>query len=118
MSQHDESVRLRHMLDYAHTARRLISQRARLDLDHDEALRLTLTRAIEVIGEAAGKVSLAYQQQHPDIPWRNIISTRHRLIHGYDRVDLDQLWHIVQKDLPLLITQLETLLVGKDNRAL
>ena len=88
MTRRDPRLRLRHKLDYAHTARRLAEGREPADLREDEALRLALIRAVEVIGEAAGGVPDAIQQDHPDIPWRQILGTRHRLIHGYDEVDL------------------------------
>jgi uncharacterized protein with HEPN domain len=73
-------------------------------------LELALTRLLEIIGEAANRVSEDMQQQHPEIPWRQIVGLRHRLIHGYDAVDLDILWDIVRYDLPPLIAALEEIL--------
>ena len=108
MTQHDDKVRLRHMLDYSRKATAMIQGRTREDLDTDEMLSLALTRAVEIIGEAAARVSPAIQQNHPLIPWPQIVGLRNRLIHGYDAVDLDILWNIVQSDLPPLIEQLET----------
>lgn len=110
MAQHDDTVALRHMLEYSRTARRIASGRERRELDSDEMLRLALTRAVEVIGEAAFRVSSATRDRHPHIPWRQIISARNRLIHGYDTVNLDILWDIVSLDLPPLIAQLEDIL--------
>jgi uncharacterized protein with HEPN domain len=52
-------------------------------------------RSLEVIGEAAGKVSPAFRAAQPDIPWREIIGMRHRLIHGYDEARLDVVWRAV-----------------------
>ncbi len=106
MTQHDNTVRLRHMRDYACKALAMIQERARDDLNTDEMLSLALTRAIEIIGEAAARVTPAYQTNHPLIPWPQIIGLRNRLIHGYDAVDLDILWNIIQNDLPPLIEQL------------
>jgi uncharacterized protein with HEPN domain len=71
-------------------------------------LSLALTRAVEIIGEASARVSPAIQLKHASIPWSQIIGLRNRLVHGYDAVDLDILWNIVQTDLPPLIEQLET----------
>jgi uncharacterized protein with HEPN domain len=110
MSRHDDTVALRHMLDYARTAQRMVAGRSRQDLDTDEMLRLALIRAVEVIGEAAGRVSAAGHKAHPAIPWPQILGARHRLIHGYDTVNLDILWDIVTLDLPPLIAQLQTIL--------
>lgn len=109
MPRHDDTVALRHMLEYAQTARRLAAGRTRRDLDADEMLLLALTRAIEVVGEAAGRVSDGGRKAHPSIPWPQITAARNRLIHGYDTVDLDVLWDIVSLDLPPLIEQLKAL---------
>jgi uncharacterized protein with HEPN domain len=110
MTRHDDTVALRHMLDYAQTARRLTAGRKRDDLDADEMLHLALARAVEVIGEAATRVSDATRQANPNIPWSQITGTRNRLIHGYDRVNFDILWRIVNDELPPLIAQLEVIL--------
>jgi uncharacterized protein with HEPN domain len=83
-------------------------ERAELDTNH--MLELALTRLLEIVGEAANRVSEDTQKQHPEIPWRQIVGLRHRLIHGYDAVDLDILWDIVQYDLPPLIASLEEIL--------
>jgi len=114
MTQHDDTVALRHMLDYAHTARRLADNRTRADLDADEMLQLALTRAVEVIGEAARRVSEERRIMHPQIPWREITGTRDRLIHGYDVVNLDILWRIVHEELPPLIAELEQIVQAED----
>ena len=98
------------MLDYAQTARRLAAGRTRQDLDAEEMLHLALTRAVEVIGEAATRVSDATRKSQPDIPWSQITGTRNRLIHAYDRVNFDILWRIVDDELPPLIAQLEAIL--------
>ncbi len=67
-------------------------------------------RLIEVVGEAANKVSGDVRERNPDIPWREIIAMRNRIIHGYDAVDFDILWAVIRQDLPDLIPRLERLL--------
>jgi len=67
-------------------------------------------RSLEIIGEAAGKISPEFRAAHPEIPWREIIGTRHRLIHGYGEVRLDIVWAVVQDDLPPLIATLRPLI--------
>ena len=76
----------------------------------DRKLELALTRLVEIIGEAAGRVSAQTREQYPDIPWIEMIGLRNRLIHGYDAVDLDILWDILKEDLPSLIQRLKVLL--------
>jgi uncharacterized protein with HEPN domain len=70
-------------------------------------------RSLEVLGEAAGKVSAATQAGHPDIPWREITAMRHRLIHGYGEVRLDLVWMVVRDRLGPLITKLVGLVPGE-----
>lgn len=67
-------------------------------------------RSIEVIGEAAGKISPQFRAAHPEIPWREITGMRHRLIHGYAEVRLDIVWAVVHGSLPLLLDKLAPLL--------
>ncbi len=69
-------------------------------------------RSLEVIGEAAGKISLATQAAHPEIPWREITGMRHRLIHGYAEVRVDLVWTVTQERLGNLIAALEPLIPG------
>jgi len=66
-------------------------------------------RRIEIIGEAAGRISKEDQDRYSNIPWPEIVGLRNRLIHGYDEVDFDILWQIVTTDLPPLIKNLEKL---------
>lgn len=67
-------------------------------------------RSLEVIGEAAGKVSEETRAAHPEIPWRDITHMRHRLIHGYGDVRLDIVWMVLRDHLSPLIAQLATLI--------
>jgi len=65
---------------------------------------------MEIIGEAAKRVSEPTRERHSQVPWRLVIGMRNRVIHGYDEVDLDVLWDAIQLDLPPLIEQLEGIL--------
>lgn len=107
MRQPDDVARLRHMLDAALKAVQFVRGRNRGDLDADEQLTLSLTRLLEIIGEAAGKVSEQGCKFYPEIPWPQVVGMRNRLIHAYFEVDLDEIWRTVQEDLPLLIAQLQ-----------
>jgi uncharacterized protein with HEPN domain len=67
-------------------------------------------RLLEVIGEAARGVSPAFRNSHPDLPWKNMVGMRDRLIHGYYDINLDVVWKTVTEDLPPLISQLEEII--------
>ena len=105
----NDAIRLRHMLDAARVAMRLAQGRTRRNLDEDEGMVLALTKAIEMIGEAARHVSELVQQEASSIPWAQIIAMRHRLVHVYFDINRDVLWRTVQDDLPALVAQLEPL---------
>ena len=66
-------------------------------------------RNIELIGEAATHVPPDVRERHGEIPWRLIIATRNRLIHGYLGIDNDTLWSIIRDELPDLLSALEAL---------
>jgi uncharacterized protein with HEPN domain len=110
MSRHEDEIRLRHMLDHAVEAVKMARGRTRSDLDLDRQLNLALVRLLEIVGEAAAKVSPATREQCPHIPWQDIVGLRNRLIHGYDEIDFDILWDIVNHDLPPLVGSLQQLL--------
>ena len=110
MTRHDDSTRIRHMLDHATEAVEMADARTRAELDSDRQLNLALVRLLEIVGEAAGRVSAETRNQTTHIPWPEIVGLRNRLIHGYDEVDFDILWNIVREDLPPLIAALHEML--------
>ena len=105
--QKDDLVYAGHMLDMARKALRLVRGTSRSDYEENEALSLALTHILQVIGEAARKVSPQFQERHPDIPWAAIVGLRHRVAHDYLHVDLDLVWDVVQQDLEPLVAMLE-----------
>jgi uncharacterized protein with HEPN domain len=113
MSRRDPTVALRQILSHSREAVALSQGRSRADLDNDRMLNLALTRLLEIIGEAANRVPEQVQTQYPHLPWLQMIGLRNRLIHGYDQVDFDILWNIIQQDLPRLISELEKILPGE-----
>ncbi|BCM24072.1 HepT-like ribonuclease domain-containing protein [Methyloradius palustris] len=64
-------------------------------------------RNLELIGEAATRIPQEVREQYADIPWRLVIATRNKLIHGYLGIDNDTLWSIIQSDIPELLSQLQ-----------
>jgi uncharacterized protein with HEPN domain len=110
MTHHDPTVPMRHMLDHAKEAVALLAGKEKAELSRNRILELALVRLIEIVGEAANRLPIEAQSRYPSIPWREIISMRNRLIHGYDAIDLDILWNTVHTDLPQLIEKLERIL--------
>jgi uncharacterized protein with HEPN domain len=101
------------LLDMALAAEDALSFIARLDERAFLASNLhqsAVIRKLEVIGEAAGRVSKSFCAAHPEIPWRQMTGLRHRLIHGYGDVRLDIVWRVVRETLPGLIAILHPLI--------
>lgn len=95
------------MLDAARLAAGFAAEHRRADLDTDPLATHGLVRLIEIIGEAASRVTASGREELPEIPWVGIIGMRNRLVHGYYDVDLDIVWNTLLVDLPPLIVQLE-----------
>lgn len=70
----------------------------------------SVIRRLEIIGEAAGRVSAETQNKYPDIPWREMKDMRNLLIHEYGDVDIDEVWRTVKIDLPPLILSMEQIM--------
>lgn len=103
-------VRVRHMLDAAKEAIQFFAGKSETDLALDRMLTLSLIKEIEIIGEAANKISEAFKEKNPKVPWDVLIGIRHRMIHAYFDVDLQILWNTVTRDLPPLCETLEKIL--------
>jgi uncharacterized protein with HEPN domain len=119
MDERDE-VRLRDMLDEARRARRFVQGRTRADLDAgDQILGFAVVRALEIIGEAANKVSQETRSTLPQVRWGDIVGMRNRVIHNDANVDYNIVWDVIVYDLPVLIAALETLFPDqeKEDRA-
>jgi len=106
----DDWIYVSHMLDMSRKEVDTVTGKTRDGYNDDEILRMALTHFIQVIGEAAKKVSAEFQATHPQIPWREIVGTRHRIVHGYLNIDEDLVWEIVTHDLPALIRGLEKII--------
>ncbi|MCX6669693.1 MAG: DUF86 domain-containing protein [Methanothrix sp.] len=107
MSRRDSEIPLHQMLDHAREAIILSKGESLEDLADDRVLGLAIVRLMEIVGEAANRVPKEERSKHPEIPWTQIISLRNRLIHGYDAIDYEILWHILNHDLPELVISLE-----------
>ena len=105
-----EVIYLRHMIDAAEKAIAFTQGQELADLESDDMLALAVVRLLEILGEAGRNVSDDIKEAHPEIPWRSIVGTRNRLIHGYFEIDLDIVWAIVEQDLPDLVPRLERII--------
>ena len=100
------------LLDMLKAARKVVEYATGLDessfiansRDQDAILR-----QLTIVGEAAKRVSEEFRTRHPDIPWRRVAGFRDVVVHDYFKVDLQEVWRIVQGDVPPLIDMIEPL---------
>lgn len=106
-----------YLLDMLNAARKIQTFLQGMSEDEfrkSELHQQAVMRLIQIIGEAARKISDACKQAHPEIAWVQISGMRNYLIHEYFRINLDTVWQVVHNHIPALIAQLEPL-VPPDN---
>jgi uncharacterized protein with HEPN domain len=105
----DDRVYLWDMLTAARAVVDFTRGRTLTEYGADLLLRSAVERQIEIIGEAARRVSSEFQEAHPEIPWRPIQAQRHVLAHDYGEIKHDRIWRVAETHVPELITLLEPL---------
>jgi uncharacterized protein with HEPN domain len=103
--------------DMLQAAREVVEMTAGVSLEDflkNRVLVRATERCIEIIGEAARRVSAAFQQTHPAIPWGHITGQRNLLAHEYGRIDYELLFKTAAEDVPQLIQDIEQLLPPPD----
>lgn len=102
-----DRIRLRHMIEAAETALQFSTGRRQAEFYTDKMLLFAVARAIEIVGEAASKVSPAGRALMPALPWKSMIGMRNRLAHAYFDIDANVVWKTVSAELPLLLAGLQ-----------
>ena len=98
-----DRIRLRHMLDASTEALTFVEGRAKYDVLSDRLLLLALIKEIEIVGEAASKISTEFRALHAEVPWASMIGMRNRLIHAYADSDVEVVWSAVTLESPTLV---------------
>ena len=105
-----ERAHLRDMLVAARLAIGYVAGITRDDFEEDVQRQDAVIRRIEIIGEAAHRLTDPTRQALSDLPWREMIGMRNVMAHRYDEIDLDVVWETVPRDLPTVVTRLEQIL--------
>ncbi len=105
----EDRIRIRHMLEAVKEALAFTIDKRREDLENNRMLTLAIIKELEIIGEAASKLTPEFKAGLPHIPWTDIVGMRNRLTHGYFDIDLDRVWDTVLYDLKPLCAELERL---------
>lgn len=103
------------LLDIADAIDRInkYAARGRDVFENDELVQTWIVHHLQILGEAAARISEDFQNKHPDIPWSEIIGMRNILIHNYFGIDIDVVWLVIEKDLPELERNVKKLLEEK-----
>ncbi len=105
----DDTAYLLDMLLAARDAVSFAEGMSYADFARDRRTQLSILKSVEIVGEAASRLSEDTRRAHPSIPWPEVIGMRNRLVRVYFNIDLPLVWDTVCNDLPFLIAQLETL---------
>ena len=114
MKQLNDKARLRHMLDAAKEAVEFLGTTTSEELSKDRKLGNSIVRSLEIIGEAATKVTNPTQEKYPEIEWSVIVGMRNRIVHAYFDINFHIVWKTVKENLPTLITKLDEILIDQD----
>lgn len=101
------------LLDIHNAAQRILlfaSGLTKANLATNEEKQSAILYQVIVVGEATKRLSTDFRNAHPDVPWKDIAGMRDILAHQYDRVNLETLWDVIQKDIPELIALIAPLL--------
>ena len=110
MSRRNDRGALQDMRDHAREAVEMFNAASADALETDRKLQLSLCYLIQIVGEAATRVSVSTREAYPEIPWSRIVGMRNRIAHGYDQVVMDIVQDTAAIELPDLISQLTTIL--------
>ncbi|HMO26137.1 MAG TPA: DUF86 domain-containing protein [Tepidisphaeraceae bacterium] len=102
----EDRVRVLHMIEAAETAIRAMRDKSLDDLRSDDVLSLAMVKALEIVGEAAWKVTPGTQAAIPQLPWDLIARMRHRLVHAYFDINLETVWRTIHEKLPPMLETL------------
>ncbi|MEW6006503.1 MAG: HepT-like ribonuclease domain-containing protein [Stygiobacter sp.] len=106
----DDKIRIQHMIDAAEEALSFVSDKSENEFNRNRMLVLSIIKEIEIIGEAASKISEETKLKFNNIPWQDIVGMCNRLIHGYFDVDIKLVWNTIKNDLPSLLKSLKEII--------
>jgi len=111
----DQRERLLDILEAIDRVERYAAK-GRTAFEGDELIQTWIIHHLEIVGEAAAKLGRDFQEQHSQVPWPQLVAMRNMLVHEYFGIDLEEVWQVIEHDLPVLkrqIKEIELELAGK-----
>lgn len=105
-----DALYLRHMLDAIDRVIEATQRVTREDFNRDWMIQDAIVHELQILGEAAGRVSKELTDRHPELPWRKVTGLRHKIVHDYFAVDLEVVWDTATLDAPAVRPIVEALL--------
>lgn len=113
-----DRARLLDILDWARRAMLEAAGRTRADFDSDENFFLAQVKRVEVVGEAASRLTSDTRRQMPEVPWAAVAATRNRLVHAYHEMSRDIVWAAIEYEFPKLVASVERFLRSSREQSL
>lgn len=114
MGNHDNTIYIKHMLDAFDTIEEYSANITIEQFANNRLIQDGVIRQLEIIGEAAKRVSQIYRDQYPNIPWAKMAGMRDKLIHDYEEVDYELVWQTIQVHLPQVKQDLLTIGIQRE----
>ena len=108
----EDSIFIEHILDSINAIEEFSKNLDKVGLMSDRLRQSAIVREIEIIGEAVKNISESLKNKHQEIEWKEITGTRDKMIHHYFGVDLNIIWEIIKKDLPILKVKIQKIKKG------
>lgn len=103
----EDKIWILHMIESAQCVQEFLAGKTYDDLQKNKQLSFAVVRALEIVGEAASQIAQELRDKYPQIPWRNIISMRNKLIHAYFDINYRIIWSAAKEDIPQLLQHLK-----------
>jgi len=100
------------LLDIKEAIERILrySGQGKQEFESSELLQTWVVHNLQIVGEAARRLSDSLKEQHAEVPWKEIVAMRNILVHDYFAVDVDEIWNVVERDLPELKNKIDSVL--------
>ena len=107
----EDRIRIQHIVDAGEEALSFLENVEFEKFSHNRMLILSVIKDIEITGEAASKITTETKTKYDNIPWKDIVGMRNRLIHGYFEVDIKLVWNTAKNNLPQLLNSLKEIII-------